>query len=253
MPKNIFTKVLLVSGLVLSANSLLATTPINADDNVGTQSIVTDTTKDPIGKRVSKFEKDGHHCTATMINSKVGITSAHCSDSKFEDNANGRVYAAESALSTPFGYMDITLFNPYSNGDPLYDVALIAGKSENMTKDYSYYSKEFDDKPIIIKGINNPSDLIGEKVYSFGYPYEKSGYVQYKSEGKISSADKYNFNIDMPSYPGQSGSAVFLEKNNQLIGIIHGGTGNKTIAKIISPEISNWFNEKSSKWLEDNK
>ncbi|NHM75018.1 trypsin-like serine protease [Staphylococcus sp. 11007852] len=246
-------KILILSIVIFLPITNEKMSDLKANENHGKQVIVTDTTKDPIGKRVAKFEKDGHHCTATMINSKVGITSSHCSDNNFEDNANGRLYPAESALKTPFGYMDITLFNPYDNGNKLYDIALIGGKESNKSSDYKFYGKEFDIAPVKVMGIRNINDLVGEEVYSFGYPYEKSGYVQYRSEGTITHTDQFNLYSDIPSYPGQSGSAVFLKKNNQLIGIIHGGVGTRTSIKPITSEISNWFNDKSNNWLENDK
>ncbi|NHM75852.1 trypsin-like serine protease [Staphylococcus sp. 11007852] len=210
----------------------------------GTKTIVTNTQSDEIGRRVGIFEGPSGPCTATMLTPNFGLTAAHCGNGFKQNEFVGKIYPAQSALETPYGSMNITLFNPYSNKD----IALIYGRNSDKDTSYSNYESTFAGNEIKLKGFTKDdlSKLVGKKVYSFGYPYNYDGHKQYKFEGKITFADENAIHTTMPSYGGQSGSAVFLENSKDIIGVlIQGGRGNKTaILQPITQDIASWYNSK---------
>lgn len=213
----------------------------------GTKTIVTDTQKDEIGRRVALFDgPNGHSCTATMLTPNLGLTVAHCGNGFQENTYVGKVSPAQSARQSPYGSMGITLFNPYSQTNT--DIALIHGKDNDKDNSYKSYEKTFAEKDLEIKGLSEEdlSKLVGEKVFSFGYPYDLDGYKQYKFTGTITSANNHAIHTTLPAYGGQSGSAVFLEKNKQLIGVlIRGGAqNNNAILQPITKDIADWYNTK---------
>lgn len=210
----------------------------------GTKVIVEDTKMDTIGKRTAIFEgPKGLPCTSTMLTSNFGITAAHCGNG-FQEGSVGTVYPAQSGLSTPFGSMSITLFNPYENKD----VAFVYGPDNGKSRDYIYYQKEFASTEMTLEGLSDEElyQLVGKKVYSFGYPYNYNGYKQYKFTGEVTYASKDFIKTTLPAYGGQSGSAVFLEENNKLIGILSkGGEDNKdAILEPITKDIARWYKGK---------
>ncbi|MDE9923328.1 hypothetical protein O0H34_03100 [Staphylococcus pseudintermedius] len=127
----------------------------------GTKVIVEDTKMDTIGKRTAIFEgPKGLPCTSTMLTSNFGITAAHCGNG-FQEGSVGTVYPAQSGLSTPFGSMSITLFNPYENKD----VAFVYGPDNGKSRDYIYYQKEFASTEITLEGLSDEElyQLVGKK------------------------------------------------------------------------------------------
>ncbi|HGO3843385.1 TPA: serine protease [Staphylococcus aureus] len=217
--------------------------------NEGTQEVVTNTKNNEIGKRVALFDgPNNHSCTATMITPNIGLTAAHCGNG-FKENAYvGRVSPAQSARETPYGSMNITLFNPYSKQDT--DIAIIHGEDSDKNTSYKYYEKTFADKPLDLKGLSEKelSDLVGKKVFSLGYPYDFDGYKQYKFTGNIKLANTHAIHTTLPSYGGQSGSPVFLEENKQLIGVLirSGSDNNNAILQPITKDIADWYKTKVS-------
>lgn len=234
---------LLITSMVLNGiflnESLLAS-------EVSTQSIVNNTQADEIGRRVALFDgPNGYSCTATMLTPNFGLTAAHCG-SGFQEGSVGKVSPAQSARQSPFGSMNISLFNPYADKD----IALIYGKNEDKSNDYQKYQNTFAGKDLQLKGLT-PDDLknlIGKKVFTFGYPYDYDGYKQYKFTGEITFANENAIHTTLPSYGGQSGSSVFLEGSNNLIGVlIQSGQGNKNaILQPITKDIADWYNTKKA-------
>ncbi len=199
--------------------------------------LVTDIFNTSKSLETAKYEgADTHHCTAIMISPKVGLTAAHCKDGGFEQNKSlGTIYPGSSGLSTNAGNMTISTFNPYDGAD----IALIKG--ENPSTAYTHYMRNVD---IDVKGFNL-SDLEGKKVYSIGYPIDKGGRKQYKTEGVITSTyNNQSMMTTLQSTGGQSGSGVFLKENDQLIGIISQGNLNGTIVQPINRRISDWISIK---------
>lgn len=185
----------------------------------------------------AKYEGvDSHHCTAVMLTPTVGLTAKHCKDGGFEEGNIGTVYPGESGLATEAGNITVSTFNPYSTED----IALIKGS--NPTTAYSYYMKNV---KLSVRGVK-PSDLNGKSVYSIGYPAEKSGYKQYKTKGKITyvNGDR-SIQTTLQSSAGQSGSGVFLEENDQLIGILVQGNLDGSNVVLVNSRISDWIQTKS--------
>lgn len=117
----------------------------------GTKVIVEDTKMDTIGKRTAIFEgPKGLPCTSTMLTSNFGITAAHCGNG-FQEGSVGTVYPAQSGLSTPFGSMSISLFNPYNDKD----IAFIYGQDSGKSKDYIHYQRDFAQTEIKLQGFTD--------------------------------------------------------------------------------------------------
>lgn len=88
----------------------------------------------------------------------------------------------------------------------------------------------------------NFHNLIGKKVYSIGYPIDKSGYKQYKTEGTITQTVHDNaIRTTLQSTSGQSGSGVFLKENDQLIGVISEGSLDGSLVIPINSQIADWI------------
>ncbi|HEC2154257.1 TPA: trypsin-like serine protease [Staphylococcus delphini] len=219
------------------------TTHVWAEEE-GTKSIVEDTKVDKIGKRTAVFEgPKGLPCTSTMLTSNFGITAAHCGNG-FQDSSVGTVYPAQSGIQTPFGSMSITLFNPYENKD----VAFVYGPDSGKSKDYIHYQRHFAQTEIKLQGFTDEElkGMIGKKVYSYGYPYNYHAHKQYRFTGEITFANSDFIKTNLPAYGGQSGSSVFLEDNDQLVGIlVKGGDDDKNaILEPITKDIARWYKGK---------
>ncbi|MCO4361067.1 trypsin-like serine protease [Staphylococcus agnetis] len=231
---------ILLAAMTLS-NVFIANSTLAVEE--GTQNIVANTQSDEVGRRVALFDgPKGHSCTAIMLTPNFGLTAAHCGNG-FQEGNVGKVSPAQSARQSPFGSMNISLFNPYDNKD----IAFVYGKDSDKSGDYKNYQKTFANKDLQLKGFTSDElkGFVGKKVYSFGYPYDYDGYKQYKFTGEITYADENAIHTTMPSHGGQSGSAVFLEGSNELIGIlIRGGQNNKAIIQPITQDISNWYHTK---------
>ncbi|ELJ9200153.1 serine protease [Staphylococcus pseudintermedius] len=212
----------------------------------GTKVIVEDTKMDTIGKRTAIFEgPKGLPCTTTMLTSNFGLTAAHCGDG-FLEGSVGTVYPAQSGLSTPFGSMSISLFNPYNDKD----IAFIYGQDSGKSKDYIHYQRDFAQTEIKLQGFTDDElkKMVGKKVYSYGYPYNYHAHKQYRFTGEITFANSDFIKTNLPAYGGQSGSSVFLEDNDQLVGIlVKGGDDDKNaILEPITKDIARWYKNKKS-------
>ncbi|EJY6912483.1 trypsin-like serine protease [Staphylococcus pseudintermedius] len=210
----------------------------------GTKVIVEDTKMDTIGKRTAIFERPkGLPCTTTMLTSNFGLTAAHCGDG-FLEGSVGTVYPAQSGLSTPFGSMSISLFNPYNDKD----IAFIYGQDSGKSKDYIHYQRDFAQTEIKLQGFTDDElkKMVGKKVYSYGYPYNYHAHKQYRFTGEITFANSDFIKTNLPAYGGQSGSSVFLEDNDQLVGIlVKGGDDDKNaILEPITKDIARWYKGK---------
>ncbi|UEX90847.1 trypsin-like serine peptidase [Staphylococcus ratti] len=206
----------------------------NANATEDNRKLVTDVFNEKGSLATAKYESGkGHHCTAVMLTPTVGLTAAHCNDRQFEEGNIGTLYPGESGLATEAGHITVSTFNPYSTQD----IALIKGT--NPTTAYAHYMQNVNTKV----GTVNDS-LNGKEVYSIGYPYEKSGYKQYKTEGTITNVAGNVIHSTLQSSPGQSGSGVFLKETDELVGIIVQGNLDGSIIVGITPEIRDWINTK---------
>ncbi|MDK3971986.1 hypothetical protein O0C73_01350 [Staphylococcus pseudintermedius] len=117
----------------------------------GTKILVEDIQNDSLAKRTAIFQgPKGLPCTTTMLTSNFGLTAAHCGDG-FLEGSVGTVYPAQSGLSTPFGSMSISLFNPYNDKD----IAFIYGQDSGKSKDYIHYQRDFAQTEIKLQGFTD--------------------------------------------------------------------------------------------------
>ncbi|MDR5602932.1 serine protease [Staphylococcus coagulans] len=203
-----------------------------AQDN---RDLITEVFKEKGSLITAKYEgKDTHHCTAVMLTPTLGLTAAHCKDGGFEEGTIGTIYPGESGLATDAGSGTVGTFNPYSDKD----FALI--KVSDPSTAFSHYLKNVN---TTVRGVNF-SNLEGKEVYSIGYPIEKGGYKQYRTEGVITSVNgETSLYTTLQSSEGQSGSGVFLKENDQLIGIIIQGYNlDTTIVVPITSHMADWIN-----------
>ncbi|MEJ7541605.1 trypsin-like serine peptidase [Staphylococcus intermedius] len=208
----------------------------------GTQVLIPDTVKDPHSKLTAKYESANHqHCTAILISSTVAITAKHCGGDD-KTSFNGTIYPGESGLSTPFGYMNVRVYIPH----PKYDIALLKGTERDQSKAYRYYIRKFKTQ-VTGFGDKELQGFLYDDIYSYGYPYKRSVYKQYRSDGQVIfyQRNPLLLRTSLPAYEGQSGSGVF-KKDGQFIGIIITRTpqyeGN---VLPFTKEIAQWINDHS--------
>ncbi|WP_258027189.1 trypsin-like serine peptidase [Staphylococcus aureus] len=204
-----------------------------AESKTDKRSLITDVFNTRNSLNSAKYEgNDNHHCTAIMITKDVGLTSSHCKDGGFEEGYIGTIYPGHSGLATLAGSASVSTFNPYSD----LDIALI--KTSDQTDEYSHYLKNIN---VSIKSVDF-SKLKGKELYSIGYPIDKSGYKQYKTEGTvIETFNDKALRTTLQSTPGQSGSRVFLKENDQLIGVISEGSLDGSLVVPINSQIADWI------------
>ncbi|HDX9031021.1 TPA: hypothetical protein ROV56_002707 [Staphylococcus aureus] len=160
-----------------------------------------------------------------------------------QQNHIGSVYPGQSGISTPYGNMNISTYIP-NNGSE--DIAIIKGKEDDKSEAYKHYIKGFH---IDVKGRSEEElkALVGQEVYSYGYPSERIGAPMVKSEGKILSMNPVTraFTTSIHSIEGQSGSGVFLKEGDQFLGVLYGKTldGKGQVAPI---------DERLKKWIDKN-
>ncbi|MFH0715965.1 serine protease [Staphylococcus delphini] len=208
----------------------------------GTQVLIPDTVKDTRSKYTAKYVSGIRHtCTAILISSTAAVTAKHCGGTKYLKRA-GTIYPGASGPNIPFGYMNIREYFPH----PKYDIAVIRGILRDQSKAYHYYIKPFK-TPVTGYTDMQLQRFLYEDVYSYGYPYKRSVYKQYRSDGQITFYQPKTvlLRTTLPTYEGQSGSGVF-KKNGEFIGIIITRTpdfqGN---VLPFTKEIAQWINDNS--------
>lgn len=146
------------------------------------------------------------------------LTARHCAGIKPQTGYIGEVYPGQSGWSTPFGMMAISEYYP----DTADDIAIIKGTDRDKTRAYKYYITGFD-TAIYEYSLNDLKRLVGETIYSYGYPGDKGGFKQYKSMGIITAINPWTREVSttMPAVEGQSGSGVYLQ-NGHLLGTLYG-------------------------------
>ncbi|WP_086428422.1 trypsin-like serine peptidase [Staphylococcus cornubiensis] len=202
------------------------------------QDVVPDTVKDTHSKYTAKYiSATGKVCTAILISSTAALTAQHCGGTKYKSPA-GRIYPGASGDKTPFGYMNIRYYIPH----PRYDIALIKGIDRDQDKFYKYYIKKFTTK---VTGYSNEQfeSFKDSDVYSYGYPYKKGVFEQYRSDGNITSYSGTLplLSTNMPASEGQSGSGVF-KKDGPFVGIIISSNNGKADALPFTKDIADWIN-----------
>ncbi|WP_238989623.1 trypsin-like serine peptidase [Staphylococcus sp. MI 10-1553] len=184
----------------------------------GTQTLV-DTITDPNGRLNAKYEPSYTlYCSAVLITPNTWLTAKHCAGNEKKTGYIGAVYPGQSGISTPFGMMDISTYIP----DPAEDIAIIKGTDRDKTTAYKYYITGFD-TAIYEYDLKDLEELVGQTIYSYGYPGDKGGFKQYKSVGIITAINPrtWELSTSMPAVGGQSGSGVYLN-NGHLLGILYG-------------------------------
>ncbi|WP_086427995.1 trypsin-like serine peptidase [Staphylococcus cornubiensis] len=235
-------KILMVLG-VCFLMPMFTLSSVSAKDGPppGTQTLV-NTTTDPNGRLNARYDPSNKlYCSAVLITTSMWLTARHCAGSKEQTGYIGEVYPGQSGWSTPFGMMLISHYIP----DGADDIAIIKGTERDKSWSYKYYIKGYN----TIIYAYNPADLpklVGQKIYSYGYPGGKGGFKQYKSTGTITNYNRvtHELSTTMPAEGGQSGSGVFLE-NGHFLGVLY-ATENKLgylTAKIhpIDDRLKNWI------------
>lgn len=224
---------------------------VSAKDNPtpGTQTVV-NTTTDPNGRLNARYDPSNKlYCSAVLITTSMWLTARHCAGSKEQTGYIGEVYPGQSGWSTPFGMMLISLYVP----DKADDIAIIKGTERDKSWSYKHYIRGFE-TTIYEYNLKDLEELVGQSIYSYGYPGDKSGFKQYKSIGVITgvNARTWELSTTMPAEGGQSGSGVFLQ-NGHFLGILYGnenraGWSIKT-AKIhpIDHRLKNWIEKYKAK------
>ncbi|WP_238989624.1 trypsin-like serine peptidase [Staphylococcus sp. MI 10-1553] len=211
----------------------------------GTQTLV-DTITDPNGRLNAKYEPSYTlYCSAVLITPNTWLTAKHCAGNEKKTGYIGAVYPGQSGMSTPFGMMNISTYIP----DPGVDIAIIKGEDKDKSHAYKYYIKGYK-TAIVAYDKETLKKLIGTKIYSYGYPGDKGGTKQYKSEGVITKVNPITkeLSTSMPASPGQSGSGVFLE-GGKFLGILYGNENRTTYKSAkIQP-----IDTRLKKWIDDNK
>nr|WP_289780999.1 trypsin-like peptidase domain-containing protein [Staphylococcus agnetis] len=225
-----------LSTITISTN----TSNIYAQEGIGTTTNV-DTLTDEKSKRFAQYSPDNSlYCSATMITPNIALTAKHCAGNQRKEGYIGSVYPGQSGISTPYGYMNISTYIPNGGSE---DIAIIKGKEDDKSEAYKHYIKGFH---IDIKGRSEEElkSLVGKDVYSYGYPSDKTGSPQVKSEGKIIQINPHTkvLTTTIPTVEGQSGSGVFLKENNEFLGVLYGklSNGNGQVAPI-DERLKKWF------------
>ena len=205
--------------------------------------IVTDTTQ---GNHLftSKFEFDGIWSTAVALSPTTYLTAGHAVKYQSQETELGYIYPAYSGILDPLSYMSTTQSINYANNKVPggKDIALIKGTEPS--KSMEHYLAE---KAPTIKVVDEINDLIGQEVYTIGYPKETSGNYQVKKEGKItakgntSGGKTIETDITPTAGGGQSGSGLYLKETDELIGILSGVGGSSTYFAPITTEVNNWI------------
>lgn len=193
---------------------------------------ITDTITSQSSEYTGYLDMPNSTCTAVMLNQNTALTAAHCI--KGENKNIGSLYPAQSSeLFTPLGVNNVDSGYPYNNRD----VALLKWSSNSTSDSTRYY---IGDKKINIKVVK-PEELLDKKVYTIGYPGINGGFNQYKSTGKVTGVAPGIIQTDLSATPGQSGSGVFLEETNDLIGIVSYGKVGSTSFAPIDSNMNEWI------------
>ncbi|HHU6749964.1 TPA: trypsin-like peptidase domain-containing protein [Staphylococcus pseudintermedius] len=204
--------------------SLLMVDNVSAevDPRPGTQKVV-NTTTDPNGKLNARYDPGNSvYCSATLITPNTWLTARHCVGIQPQTGYIGQVYPGQSGWSTPFGMMMIRDFLP----DDADDIAIIKGGDKDKTTAYKFYMRNLKTSTYEYN-YEKLNSMIGQAIYSYGYPGDKGGFKQYLSTGIITRVNRQTKEISttMPAFPGQSGSGVYLQ-NGQLLGVLYGNESN---------------------------
>ncbi|WP_231922801.1 trypsin-like peptidase domain-containing protein [Mammaliicoccus stepanovicii] len=218
--------------LIFSLNDKEVRADINNKD------IVTDTLN---GNHLftSKFERaNSSWCTAIAVGNNSFLTSAHCIEFKDSKEPLGYVYPALSGASMPLSYFAITEGITYKENSQVRvdDIAIV--KSSDLNTSFNYYMK---DKELKIKVVDKVDDLVGKNVYTIGYASDTGNNYQIKRRGAITKNWNNAFKVDVSASGGQSGSGLYLEDTNELIGILEGGDKNTAFFTPITKEIKTWI------------
>lgn len=208
-----------------------------ANADIDSKEVVTDTFE---GNHLftSKFERGDKWCTAVFLRDASFLTSAHCIDYKNSKEVLGYMYPAQSGTSTPLSYFSITegiVYKEYST-NRIDDIAIAKSSDSNFT--FNRYMK---DRNLKIKVVDNINDFIDKKVYTIGYASDMRNNYQIKRKGVITHNWNNAFRVDVSVSGGQSGSGVYLEESDELIGILEGGDQNTAFVTPVTKEVKDWI------------
>ncbi|VED61861.1 serine protease [Staphylococcus delphini] len=106
------------------------------------------------------------------------------------------------------------------------DIAIIKGRDKDKTTAYKYDMRGFGTSTYEYN-YEKLKSMIGQAIYSYGYPGDKEGFKQYLSTGVIIRVNQHTKELrtTMPAFPGQSGSGVYLQ-NSHLVGVLYSNESN---------------------------
>lgn len=201
---------------------MMSNASAGVDPRPGTQKVV-NTTTDPNGKLNARYDP-GHsvYCSATLITPNTWLTARHCAGVQPQTGYIGQVYPGQSGWSTPFGMMINRDFLP----DSADDIAIIKGRDKDKTTAYKFYMRGLRTSTYEYN-YEKLKSMIGQAIYSYGYPGDKGGFKQYLSTGVITRVNQHTKELSatMPAFLGQSGSGVYLQ-NGHLLGVRYGNESN---------------------------
>ena len=149
-------------------------------------------------------------CSGFLVGEDLVVTAGHC------------VYSASSCNSFYFVFdykMDNAHLGPkFSTYDDVYSCKKIVERKLSENTDYALIRL---DRPV--KGrrplpLQNQPAHTGDVIYSIGYPSGLPAKVMDKATVRSSHSEYFMANLDV--FVGNSGSAVFNAKTNEVIGIL---------------------------------
>ncbi len=169
--------------------------------------------------------------TASLVGSNLALTAAHCVFNKNDGNKaypgwcvfpayNGSAYEGASVC----GWAQVYYYDSWmQNNDTEHDVA-VCTLTEDVGNEIGYYGIRKYDSNSALKGID--VDLLGYPADT-SYGFTSNGRYQYRSTGKITSVNNYNFNHNCFSVPGFSGrtNGTYIKCNSSCRNICSNNCG----------------------------
>lgn len=160
----------------------------------------------------------GARCSGSLVGEDLVLTAGHCY-SGMNDCKNSKIV---------FGFNESALKNAASNSssqipeENVYSCADVVQRSLGIKNDYALIKldrKVTGRKPLDIERIAPVK--AGDAVFTIGHPL--GGTLKIAGNAHVRSVLQTKFITDLDTFRGNSGSAVFSEKTNKIIGIVTRG------------------------------
>lgn len=170
--------------------------------------------------------------SGVVVGPNTVLTNRHVANAAKNGEAkNIRVAAArESKTNAPYGSFEASDFVVNKEED----LAVVHVKPKSSGSIGAIF------KPAKI--VNNPSTQDGSAITVTGYPGDKPFATMWESRGKVVDTNNDAIRYNASTYPGNSGSPVFNDKN-EVVGIHYGGTSTWNVAVRFSPAIYNFIEQ----------